>query len=238
MRLIYLHQPDELASPPTFIHADEDFWQNRVAPTPLTFRRLDAWTFDQNEQASGLQIGLDFADVWQNPVAPVRVYPVPQVFTFDDTFVAPAPVLRTDEDLWSVRPGPVWAFPVPRVFLSDDETQIVPPCVDEDFWVNPVAPVWSYRGIAFSDDDVFQIEPPAMDETYWQNATTPLQAANWLRLPYLPDPEEIAAASLYGPPAPTVLGVGVAVENSGVGVAGIASGLGQIIEASGEGRVN
>src|SRR5580658_5714279 len=98
MQLFYFHAPDEVPMQPSAIHADEDFWQNPVAPIPFTLQRLDAWTFEQNE-SPGLfgQYGDDYV---VNLVAPLWCYPLPQVFADDDVIPSPAPVLGIDEDFW------------------------------------------------------------------------------------------------------------------------------------------
>ena len=237
LRLIYFPQPDELPQPPVAIHADEDFWVNRVAPVWFSLLAPGPWQFDQNESPT-LQTALDFSD-WQNPVAPIRAYPVPQIFSFDDVFVAPAPTLAADEDFWLLCLIYTIAQNVPRAFSDDELTEIVPPIQDEDFWRNPVAPVFAYSARVFLDDEIFPVAPPIRDEDLWINAVAPVAASNWLRLPYLPDAEEIPAGYLFVGSVPEVLGVGtVTLQVSGAGTVGVNEGAGQIAAATGEGRIN
>jgi hypothetical protein len=235
MQLFYFHQPDEIAQAPV-LHVEDSQWTNLVAPVPLLFRFPHLWQFEQHESPT-LQTALVF-DEWENPTAPRFVYPVPQVFTFDDVFVAPQPALATDEDLWKCLPAPVAFYPSPRVFAADDEIQIVPPIEDEDFWSNPVTPVFAYPARVFLDDDVWEIVPPIREELYWQNPVFQVAASNWLQLPYLPDPEEIPAGFLVVASGPDVLGVGSIAESSGVGIVAVSMGSGQVALTQGSGRIN
>jgi hypothetical protein len=235
MQLFYFHAPDEVPMQPSAIHADEDFWQNPVAPIPFTLQRLDAWTFEQNE-SPGLfgQYGDDYV---VNLVAPLWCYPLPQLFTSEEPITAPAAILGIDEDFLVITTSPM-VYALPRVFTADDEIVPTPPMFDEDFWSNAVAPVFSYTARVFLDDDVIQIEPPARDEDYWQNGVAPIAASIYLLLPYLPDVEEIPAGFLVVTADPDVLGSGAVAVVSGAGVVSTAVGAGQVGLASGEGGIN
>jgi hypothetical protein len=234
MQLIYVFPPDELPQPAT-LRMEESEWRNPVAPGWFTLRWPHPFAFEQNESPT-LQTALDFSE-WENPVAPAFVNTVPQIFTADDVFVAPQPMLAVEED-WNVKPAPVFAFPVPRIF-GDDETLVpTPPIQDEDYWTSGVAPVWCYPATVFLADDVIQFASPIQDDYAWQSNIAPAVASNWLQLPYLPDPEEIPAGTLIVESTPTVLGSGAVAAVSGAGVVTMAVGAGQAGVASGEGGIN
>jgi hypothetical protein len=235
--LRYVFLPDELPQQPSILHADEDYWLCRVAPVWFSLLAPGPWQFEQNESPT-LQTALDFSD-WTNPVAPIRAYPVPQTFTFDDVFTSPAPTLAADEDFWTCGVAPVASCRVPRAFSDDELAEIVPPIQDEDFWRNPVAPVFAYSARVFLDDEIFPVAPPIRDEDFWSNAVAPIAASNWLPLPYLPDADEIPAGYLFVVSVPEVLGVGtVTPQVSGAGTATASAGVGRVDLVAGDGRVN
>jgi len=238
-RVSYCHQTDEVPRPPSAIHFEEDYWQNRTAPVPLTFRWPNPWIFEQFESPS-LETALVF-DEWKNLVAPVHVYPVPQVFSQDDVFVAPASTLHLAELYWLNPVAPVFSGPVPKVFSDDDVIEIQPTCLGEDYFRSYiVTSIWTYAPTAFTVDDVIIPTPPIRDEDFWVSPVAPIQATNFVALPYLPDPEELPAASLIGLVPDGVQGSGMIEGIFGSGVATVprVSGSGQIRGVTGGGKID
>jgi hypothetical protein len=231
MQLIYIFPPDELPRQPTTLHVDEDFWQNPVAPIPLTLQRLDAWAFEQGEDANNLETALVF-DEWQSLVQPLWCYPLPQLFTSEEPITAPAAILGIDEDFLVTTTSPI-VYALPRVFTADDEIVPTPPNFDEDFWVNAVAPVWTYPAIVFLADDVIQFAPPIQDEDVWQSYVAPVAASIYLRAP---DVDELPG--VFFVTEQDVVGVGTVALVSGTGIAGTSAGVGVAVLPSGTGRVN
>jgi hypothetical protein len=234
MQLFYYHQPDEVPQLAT-LHVEETEWQCRVTPIPFTLRWPNPSQFEQGESPT-LETALVF-DEWESLVQPVWAYPLPQLFTSDETITAPAAVLGIDEDFPVTTASPI-VYALPRVFIVDDEIVPTPPNFDEDFWSNAVAPVWCYPAIVFLADDVIQFASPIQDDYAWQSNIAPAVASNWLQLPYLPDPEEIPAGFLIVASSPTVLGAGEAAMVSGAGSVDTNAGIGAAVLPTGTGRVN
>jgi len=238
-RVSYCHQTDEVPRPPSAIHFQEDYWQNRTAPVPLTFTWPNPFQFEQFESPS-LQTALDFSE-WQNLVAPVFVYAVAHVFAQDDVLVAPASTLHLAEFYWLNPVAPIAAYPVPKVFADDDVIEIPPPCLGEDYFRSYiVTSIWTYAPTAFMVDETLVPVPPLVDEDLWVNAVLPVAAANYIALPYLPDPEELPAGSFIGYLPGTVIGSGQIEGVMGNGAVSISKpiGGGKISGVTGGGRIN
>jgi hypothetical protein len=231
MQVIYIFPPDEIPQAAS-LRVEDSQWQNLVAPIPLTLRWPQPFAFEQFEDASNLETGLDFSESLPL-VAPCFVNTVPQVFTADDIFVAPQPTLALEED-WNVKPAPVASYTPPRVFVADDETQIVPPAFDEDFWINPVAPIFAYAVRVFSDDELIQIAAPIQGEDYWQSGVAPVAASIFLRAPDVDEQPGVFFVSAE----PDVLGSGAVAVVCGGGSVTEVFGAGQAGVASGGGRIN
>lgn len=107
---------------------------------------------------------------------------------------------QDDEDFWQNPVAPVPAA-LGRLYLPDPEE--IPATTlrgqpDEDFWTNPVAPVQPWTPFVFRDDDVAVQPVLGIDEDLWENPVPAVPAS--LGRIYIPDPEEIPAASLHGQP--------------------------------------
>jgi hypothetical protein len=187
---------------------DEDAWQNPV--TPVLATNVSAYLPDADE-ILGVPptVSLD-EDFWQNPVAPIIAANGPLYLPDADEIVIPVPI--QDEDFWQNPVAPILAsnyqsFP----YLPDTEEPIFAPAhvQDEDFWQGP-APAQAQNLLQLPLGDV-EADVPAgsfhgqADEDFqWPTLTAPpwpAQANNVLRLPYLPDAEEIVVAV---PAPPTV----------------------------------
>jgi hypothetical protein len=237
-RIRYQFQPDEIPRPPSAIHTDEDFWQNRVPPIPLTLTWPNPWIFEQGESAT---LFGHYDDFWVSGVAPVFAYSLPQLFNANDELHFVPMTFSVDEIFWVNPVAPIAVYPVPKVFTDDEVTQVVPLCFDADFWQNAVAPIPSYiPPLVFIADDLITIPLPVRDEDFWSNPVAPVQATNYVRLPYVPDPEEIPAGSLiaYIPFGAQGVGSIQAVFGSGTVTASKPIGGGKIGGIMGEGKIN
>jgi hypothetical protein len=209
----FLPDPDEIPVAHFFGQADEDFWQNPVAPVPATNYLEFPYLPDAEEIPAATLYEID-EDYWENPVAPVWSYPNPIVFAKEDDPIT----FGMDEDFWTNPVEPVVYFP-PVVAITDDEIiAIAPPIQDEDFWINAVAPVFAYPvPVVFNEDLGLIIPPPIQDEDFWLNPVAPIPASNYLQFPYLPDPEEIPAGFLFNIAPITCIGSGTVVPVTGEG---------------------
>ena|SRR5579859_4261977 len=122
-----------------------------------------------------------------------------------------------------------------RYIFPPDEVVPIPPIPDEDFWTNPVRPVAAYPAPrVFSDEFLVLPVPPIREEVYWINPVLPVIASNFLRLPYLPDVEEVPTffplEKVFGTGqvSPTFAGSGQIVGIVGDGEASGISGAGEI----------
>lgn len=82
-------------------------------------------------------------------------------------------------------------------------TLTFPVSPDEDFWQNPVFPVLLRMGSLYRPDPEELpagsfISPLKPDEDFWQNWAAPIPRSMYVQLPYMPDPEEISARTLFG----------------------------------------
>jgi hypothetical protein len=168
-RALQFLDPEEIPAGSLYGQFDEDFWNNPVAPVaPALYQRLPL--YDVEEIPAGSLYGQFDEDFWQNPVVPVQ------------SVLYRSPVLGDQEE-------------VPAGSLLNG----IP---DEDFWLNPAKPIAAtlYQPLPYFFDpvDYVTLSQPVQDEDFWlqQFLPPPVIAANYLRLPYLPDPEEIPANSL------------------------------------------
>ena len=134
-------------------------------------------------------------DYWQNQVRPVLAVFVR--FNPNDVEEIPAGKLhgQPDEDFW-INPVPRVVFQTFRRFNPNDVEEIPAGKLhgqpDEDFWINPVRPVGMlFRPFFPADDGAIVVPPFHGDEDFWINPVRPVRAALYIRLAYLPDPDEL-----------------------------------------------
>jgi hypothetical protein len=204
--------PSQSATPPIQAFTDDDV----IFPATITFQpdedyyvvRLPQPTpglvqaFSDDEVIANLHTDEDY---WQNPTAPIPASLLwPQPFVFEQNEQAFGLHGQFDEDFWinPVAPVPLtMLWPQQWAFEQNEQATGLYGQPDEDFWT-PQIPYQPWPAIpkALSDDDVIIPQPVFLytDEDFWQNPTFPF----WYQQGklYLPDPEELPAASLYGQP--------------------------------------
>lgn len=122
----------------------------------------------------------------------------------DDSDLPVAPtVLGLDEATWTP-PASAWIISTPRTFADDDvPAGSLSGRFDEDYRI-PLPLAIPSPPRATIDDDIWVLfipPPPIQDEDFWWSWVRPIPATNRIILPYLPDPEEIPAGTLFvGPP--------------------------------------
>lgn len=151
---------------------DEDFWPAQLLPVPVPATLGHLYLPDPDEIPAGTLHGQFDEDFWANPTPPVpgsNLVPFP--WSFDEQ--TPRLFGRPDEDFWwaQLLPSPVPAT-LSRLYLPDPDE--IPAAslhgqMDEDFWINPVAPVWTYPTRVFTDDDIIVPQPVTFqpDEDFW-----------------------------------------------------------------------
>jgi hypothetical protein len=191
--------------------AEDDFWPQYVAPVPASLLWPQQFQFEQFESTNLIAFVEDV--FWQNPTPPVpATYGLLQQWPFEQN--EPAGSLNIpafEETLWQNQVPPVpdglrlqqqWVF-------EQNEPGSLRTNQDEDFWINPVAPVvFVYQQPFLSDELVVPQSASTIDEVYWASQVSPIvfpvPATSILVYPYQPDPEEIPAGSLvpFIPPPP------------------------------------
>jgi hypothetical protein len=133
---------------------------------------------------------------WVPPLL-VQSLDVGYQYTPDDAVQPPAFV--ADEDYWLNPAGPLvyapWLAMQQMFFGAGEPNTIEEIGTDEDYWNNPTTPVpatliWPQQWTGDTQDEV-QLQA---EEDYWQNWVAPVPLI--FGQLYLPDPEEIPAASL------------------------------------------
>jgi hypothetical protein len=193
-----LGDPEELPAATLFGTPDEDFWRPPIpAPSPpLVQPFLDDDVFVQ-APAPATIVDEDF---WLPSVPSPQTRPPVAFSDTDDLPVTVAAPTVVDEDFW-LPPVSLPPRAPPLVFVdTDDPAGSLFGQPDEDFYLPP-APSAPWRCAPFLDTDeiVPQPVPGQPDEDYWTLGPPPVPAAMYLRLPYLPDPEEIPAGNLTAP---------------------------------------
>jgi len=150
---------------------EELYWQLGPRSVPASLTWPNQWTFDEQIPAGNLH-GTPEEVYWQLGPAPVPASLLyPQQQLFDEQIPAGFLVGQPDEDFCQVYIPPVSSSP--SLLYWFDGAEDLPQQV---------------------------ISQPIQDEDFWQNPVPPIPATFYQNFPYLPDPEEIPAAQLYGQP--------------------------------------
>ena len=188
--------------------ADEQYWQNGVAPVQASLALLQPFAFEQNEQAANL-VGFTDEVFWQNPVAPVPASMwVLRQDAFEQHDANGNLTLVLDDGFQPnfVPPVPGSLALLQQWTFDQNESPSLYAIHDEDFWQNQVPPVnWSYPLPFVYDDVIASVPNTGEDEDLWSQfvapSVPPVPPSMFLRFPYLPEPEEIPAGTL-APPVP------------------------------------
>ncbi len=194
--VIYLGGESEIPAGSLYGQPDEDFWQNPVAPTPVTIYQPLPLGDPEEIPANSLH-GQPDEDFWQNPTAPVPftfLWPQPYIFDQDEQFTGLHG--QPDEDYWQnwVAPTPViFTWPQPYIFDQDEQFTGLFGQPDEDFWSPQLPPQPQVlQPAAFRDDDIIVPQPVTFtpDEDFWANPVAPLPVTFLWPQPYIFDQDE------------------------------------------------
>jgi hypothetical protein len=200
-------EPGEIP-PQAIFQPDEDFWVNPVAPVaPSVYQRLP-YLPEPTDDPAGSLYGQPDEDFWFNPVAPLapsvyqRLPYLPDLS--DDPAGALAKFSTPDEDFWAaIAPAPLNLWQ-PLPIAAGEPGEIPPQAIfqpDEDFWVNPVAPLAPsvYQRLPYlpepTDDPAGSLRRQP-EEDFWTNPVAPAPSVVYQRLPYLPEVSDDPAGSL------------------------------------------
>lgn len=160
-------QSDDLPNA-TAAFVDEQTWVNPVAPYVAPTVMLDPWLAD--EQVPALTAAYLDEQTWMDPVQHVLSFPVPQLIS-DDQVIVPQPPqgIGDDNEIWL---NPVLPYVAPYLVPSpavDEQTPALVGRMDEDFWINGVAPVGAYPVPALITDDGNFARPVIASQILWLN---------------------------------------------------------------------
>lgn len=211
-RPLYLPDGDEIPAGFLSGQPDEDYWQLGSAPLSQTwFPNRPLYQPDPEEIPANTLSGQPDEDYWQLGFPPFSTIGQPnRALYIPDAEEIPANTLhgQPDEDLWLGSPPFAGATYQPNrpLYLPDPEELFLSGAVsilqDEDFWVNPVAPVPNTHKLAYPYlPDAEEIPATTLsgqpDEDYWLLGSLPF-SQTWVpnHPVYLPDPEELPARAV------------------------------------------
>ena len=210
--------PTRTVQPPTWVPV---FQLADETATPLVPPEEEGWFLDDSSKKSHARTQTiqvpwrddGLAGLFGEDDYPVFWLPAPVTAQSVWTAIRPTWILggnedappltgQPDEDFWQNPVAPLAAANLLRLPYLPDPEEIPAGALhgqpDEDFYLSPIPPPPPIIRPFTADDEITSFL--RAEEEYWQNPTAPVPATNFVRIPLLPDPEEIPAGQLRGQP--------------------------------------
>ena len=118
----------------TSTHIEDDYFLNPVAPIQSTNRWMQPWVGDEQELSPKIE-----DDYWLRTILPVQQTYLRQDWIYGEQGEVH---ITVDED-YQLSPLPLWTFTALHYQPSEDDfsASVVTANPEEEYWINPVAPV-------------------------------------------------------------------------------------------------